>query len=141
MSLPSINFLHLMVSEIRFICCFTSRSTARVILRQVVLQVEEQVHTSWSRFCTVNYRESASTCQLSNMKRPAQDSNLRPQRLEASTLTATPPSPHMVSEIQPRQTSFSHHPPIRTPWVKTIPRQPLRVKKRTKLDIKNLSVK
>ena len=30
-----------------------------------------------------------------------------------------------VSEIQPRQT-ISRRPPIRTPWVKTIPRQPLR---------------
>ena len=27
------------------------------------------------------------------MKRPARDSNRRPQRLEARTLTATPPSP------------------------------------------------
>ena len=30
-----------------------------------------------------------------------------------------------VSEIQPGQT-FSCRPPVRTPWVKTIPRQPLR---------------
>ena len=29
-----------------------------------------------------------------------------------------------VSEIQPGQT-FSRRPPIRTPWVKTIPQQPL----------------
>ena len=71
-----------------FICCFTSRSTAWVILRRVVLQVEET-----SAYCTVNHRASASNYQLSNMKRPARDLNRRPQRLEARTLTATPPSP------------------------------------------------
>ena len=52
------------------------------------LQVEET-----NAYCTVNHRASASNCQLSNMKRPARDSNWRPQRLEARTLTATPPSP------------------------------------------------
>ena len=31
----------------------------------------------------------------------------------------------MVTEIQPGQTFSRHAPPIRTPWVKTIPRQPL----------------
>ena len=62
------------------------------------LQVEEPVHTSWSRFCTVNHRASASNYQLSNMKRPARDSNRQPQRLEASTLTATPPSPPFNEE-------------------------------------------
>ena len=45
-----------------------------------------------SAYCTVNHRASASNYQLSNMKRPAQDSNQRPQRLEARTLTTTPPS-------------------------------------------------
>ena len=44
------------------------------------LQVEE----------TVNHRASASNYQLFNMKRPAQDSNRWPQRLEERTLTATP---------------------------------------------------
>ena len=34
------------------------------------LWVEEPVHTSWSRFCTVNHRASASNYQLSNMKCP-----------------------------------------------------------------------
>ena len=43
--------------------------------------------------CTVNHRALASSYQLSNMKHPAQDSNRRPQRLEARTLTATPSSP------------------------------------------------
>ena len=52
------------------------------------LQVEET-----SAYCTVNHWASASNYQLSNMKRPARDSNRRPQRLEARTLTATPPSP------------------------------------------------
>ena len=52
------------------------------------LQVEET-----SAYCTVNHRASASNYQLSNMKRPARDSNQRPQRLEARTLTTTPPSP------------------------------------------------
>ena len=69
-----------------FICCFTSRSTARVILRWVVLQVGEI-----SAYCTVNHRASASNYQLSNMKCPAQDSNRQPQRLEARTLTTEPP--------------------------------------------------
>ena len=46
------------------------RSTARVILRRVVLQVEET-----SAYCTVNHWASASNYQLSNMKRPARDSN------------------------------------------------------------------
>ena len=57
------------------------------------LKVEEPVHTSWSRFCTINHQPSASNYQLSNRKHPVQDSNRRPQRLEASTLTTTPPSP------------------------------------------------
>ena len=52
------------------------------------LQVEET-----STYCTVNHRASARNYQLSNMKHPAQDSNRRPQRLEARTVTATPPSP------------------------------------------------
>ena len=56
------------------------------------LQVEET-----SAYCTVNHRASASNYQLSNMKRPARDSNRQPQRLEARTLTATPPSPHITS--------------------------------------------
>ena len=55
------------------------------------LQVEEP-----SAYCTVNHRASASNYQLSNMKGPAPDSNRWPQRLEARTLTATPPSPPMM---------------------------------------------
>ena len=43
--------------------------------------------------CIVNHRASASNYQLSNMKRQARGSNRRPQRLEARTLTTTPPSP------------------------------------------------
>ena len=52
------------------------------------LRVEET-----SAYCTVNHRASESNYQLSNMKSPARDSNWRPQRLEAKTLTTTPPSP------------------------------------------------
>ena len=52
------------------------------------LQVEET-----SAYCTVNHRASASNYQLSNMKCPARDSNWWPQRMEARSLTATPPSP------------------------------------------------
>ena len=51
-------------------------------------QVEET-----SAYCTVNHRASASNYQLSNMKRPARDSNRWPQKLVMRTLTATPPSP------------------------------------------------
>ena len=88
---PILALLFILVAEVlsfRFIYCFTSRSTAKVILRWVVLQVEETI-----AYCTVNHRASASNYQLSNMKRPARDSNRWPQRLEVRTLTATPPSP------------------------------------------------
>ena len=37
------------------------------------LWVEKPVHASWSRFCTVNHRASASNYQLSNMKCPGKD--------------------------------------------------------------------
>ena len=56
------------------------------------LRVEEPVHTCWSICCTVNHRASASNYQLSNMKCLARNSNRRPQRLKASTLTTTSPS-------------------------------------------------
>ena len=62
------------------------------------LQVEEA-----SAYCTVNHRASASNYQLSNMKRQARDSNRQPQRLEARTLTATPPSPlHLSANMYPK---------------------------------------
>ena len=57
------------------------------------LRVEEPVHTSWSRFCTVNHWASASNYQPSNKKCLGQDSNWQPQTLKAGTLTATPLSP------------------------------------------------
>ena len=65
------------------------------------LWVEEPMHTNWSRFCTVNHRASASNCQLSNMKCPGRDLNQSPQRLKASTLTATSLSPllNAVEEV------------------------------------------
>ena len=77
------------------------------------LWVEEPVHTTWSRFCTVNHRASASNYQLSNMKYPGRDSKRQPQRFKASTLTATSPSPH-VGKLEKKQTKqffmyfFSH---------------------------------
>ena len=46
-----------------------------------------------SAFRNVNHRALASNYQLSNMKHLIRDSNRRPQRLEARTLTTTPPSP------------------------------------------------
>ena len=52
------------------------------------LQVEKT-----SAYCTVNHWALGISYQLSNMKHPAQDSNWWPQRLEARSLTATPPSP------------------------------------------------
>ena len=57
------------------------------------LQVEET-----SAYCIVNHRASASNYQLSNMKCTARDSNWRPQRLEAKTLTTTPPCPLLTCE-------------------------------------------
>ena len=77
----------------RFIFCFTSHSTARCHIAMGRLRVEEPVHTSWSRFCTVNHRASASNYQLSNMKHPGRDSNRQPQRLKVSTLTTISLSP------------------------------------------------
>ena len=63
------------------------------------LQVEEA-----SEYCTVNHRASASNYQLSNMKCLARDLNWRPQRLEARTLTVTPPSPlsYILNLIDPK---------------------------------------
>ena len=46
------------------------------------LRVEEPVHTSWSRFCTVNHRALASTYHLSNMKCPSRDSKLVTSEVE-----------------------------------------------------------
>ena len=67
--------------------------TAMVILLWVVYGWRKPVHTSWSTFCTVNHRASASNYKLSNMKCPGRDSNRQPQRLKVCTRTATPPNP------------------------------------------------
>ena len=48
------------------------------------LRVEEPVHTSWSRFFTVNNRASTNNYQFANMKCPGRDLNRQPQRLKAS---------------------------------------------------------
>ena len=74
-----------------FICCFTSRSTARFILQPVVYRWRKN-----GAYSTVNHRASASNYRLSNMKRPARDSNQWPRRLEVKTLTATPPRPQYL---------------------------------------------
>ena len=59
------------------------------------LQVEET-----SAHCIVNLRASASYYQLSNMKCPAQDSNQRPQRVEARTLPLHQQVPLVYSELE-----------------------------------------
>ena len=64
------------------------------------LQVEET---------SVNHWASESNYQLSNMKRPAQDSNRRSQRLEARTLTTTPPSPQPIDDIVQYCEDFNKH--------------------------------
>ena len=68
------------------------------------LQVEET-----SAYCTVNHRASASNYQLSNMKCPAKDSNRRPQRLEARTLTATPLRLPLLFFLLPCMKTFGLH--------------------------------
>ena len=52
----------------------------------VSLQVEEPVHTIWSRFCTGNHPVSASNYQLFNMMCLGRDSNRRPQQLKGSSV-------------------------------------------------------
>ena len=48
----------------------------------------------YKKFCTVSHPASANNYQLFNMNwYPGQDSSRQPQRLKASTFTATPPSP------------------------------------------------
>ena len=69
-----------------FICSFTSRSTTRGHIVTGSSQVEE----TGIYYCTVNHWASASNYQLSNLKHPPQDSNQRPQRLKARTLTTAP---------------------------------------------------
>ena len=77
------------------ICCFYVKFNSQGHIATGSLQVGET-----SAYCTVNHWASASNYQLSNIKRPARDSNRRPQRLEARTLTTTPPSPlaHIYKE-------------------------------------------
>ena len=58
----------------------------------VVLPSVQQPGSYYSSLQIEETSASASNHQLSNMKCPARDSNQRPQRLEARTLTPTPPS-------------------------------------------------
>ena len=52
-----------------------------------------------SACCTVNHWALASNYQLSNTKRPAQDSNRRPKRLEVKTLPLHHRAPKEVIEL------------------------------------------
>ena len=69
------------------------------------LWVDDLVHTSWSRLCTVNHWASASNYQLSNMKCSGRDSNRQCQRLKASTLTATTTEP--IGDLRRNKTKKS----------------------------------
>ena len=67
------------------------------------LQLEEPVHTSWSRFYTVNYRALAGNYQISNMKRPGRDSNWQPQEVEwnhSNRYTTEPPDSALKNLLQ-----------------------------------------
>ena len=93
-------FLYVILDQVKFrfiFFCFTSHSTARVILRWVVYRRRKPVHTSWSRFCTANHWASASNYQHSNMKCPVRDSNQQPQRLKHSNRCTTEPPSHVYS--------------------------------------------
>ena len=94
-----INSIYMVIHVLSLFIYVTSNSQGHIVVGS--LRVEEPVHTSWSRFCIVNQRASASNkYQLCNMKRPARDLNWRPQRLKVSTLTTTPPSPpHVYSDF------------------------------------------
>ena len=50
--------------KFRFIFYVTFNSEGHIATGS--LRVEESVHTSWSEFCTVNHRASASNYQLDN---------------------------------------------------------------------------
>ena len=52
--------------KFRFIFLFYVKFNSQGHIVTGSLQVEEPVHTSWSIFCTVNHRASASNYQLSN---------------------------------------------------------------------------
>ena len=77
---------------------FMSHSIARVQghIATGSLLLEEPVHASWSRFCIVKHQALRGNYRLSNMKCPGGDSNQRPQRLKASSQTATPSSPKVL---------------------------------------------
>ena len=90
--LPQLNTIPSLWIWIYFLFYVAFNSQGHIAMGR--LRVEEPVHISWSRFCTINHRASASNYQLSNMKYPVWDLNRLPPRLKASTLTAVPPSPH-----------------------------------------------
>ena len=69
------------------------------------LRVEESVHTSWSRFCTVN-QQSGSNYKLCNLKYQGQDLDCCP------LLTAAPLSPHMFNLNEASQLQLKYCPKI-----------------------------
>ena len=81
----SINAIHLasslsLVDEILYLCTFiylgfyVAFNTVQVISRRVVGRAEETSTYSWSRFCTVNCRPTASNYWLSPL-RPCREPN------------------------------------------------------------------
>ena len=58
------------------------------------LQVEEPVHTSWSRFCTVNHQAMGSNYQLSNMKHLGRDSKPATSEVEGEHFNCNTTEPH-----------------------------------------------
>ena len=74
---------------------YVALNTVQVISRRVVGRPEETSTYSWSRFCTVNCRPTASNYQLSHL-RPCQEPNPRLQRWEARVLPLFHRGPKMV---------------------------------------------
>ena len=70
---------------------YVAFNTVQVIARWVVGRAEETSTYSWSRFCTVNCRPTASDYQLSHL-RPGREPNpsLRGGRRECTTLPLCP---------------------------------------------------
>ena len=94
-------------------------------MRRVVLQVEET-----SAYCTVNHRALASNYQLSNMKRPARDSNRQPQRLEVRTFNRYTTKPPDNLKTENRSAIFTLYPQLLPAYQKPeklISRGPLQV--------------
>ena len=139
MSLPSINFLHLMFlrySPDKILKVKVTSATSKVKSRShhdvAHLRPLTNVPAKYQLPTPYGCRDIART-RFSNSRslRQGQRSN-QGHTMTLHTYTPQPMSlPSMnflhltVSEIQPGQLFPAARPPIRTPWVKTIPRQPL----------------